>query len=307
MPDRSRRCVIHARVEPVVPAPAFTSLLCSADAGPVIDHGEHSRNDRLRFSTIHHAIPQCRIATPHKSGLLVFGRIQWRSMAFGGSRWWVKTSCAREGGVPEPSRTFLNLPEAVSQTCDPRDLRTPTSYHLFASVRGSQSPQVGVACPGVATVFASNLGDSQRSGLRPCQCRTAPSPTCGLRTLPSSFASPPAPCVGGAMKARARISSRTETPSGIAVMTWIPGHRRSGDLAPGICRCGGTPMPESTAAPMKKRRGSDTSARALHTAHSLLREASVTPTLARRPPLRDVIPHTSAHTSHLISPGSVTK
>jgi len=306
MPDvHDVREIIRVRVDPLVPAPASASRPRSAEAGPVIDHGTGSLHDPLRFSTILGAIPQYRIATHHSTELMLFDGIRWLSMALRCSRWG-ESSRAQE--VPKASRSCLRLPGTALQACESPSLRTPTDSHPLAPVRGSQGPQVGVACPGVATVFASNLGDSERSGLRSCQRRTAPSPTCGLRTSRSSSTSPRARCPGGARRGRGLTSTAREEPFSTAAMTWIPGHAQSADaVAPGICRCGGTPMPGRTAAPMKKRRGSEASTRALHTAHSLLREVSVSPTLARRSLRRDTIPHPTAGTSHPISSGSVTR
>jgi len=306
MPDvHDVREIIRVRVDPVLPAPASTSLPRSAEAGPVIDHAAGSLNDPQRFSTILGAIPQYRIATHHSAEVRLFDGIRWLSLAPAGSRRG-QTSRAQED--PTASRPCLRLPETTSQACESPSPRTPTSSHPLAPVRASQSPQVGVACPGVATVFASNLGDSERSGLRSCQRRTAPSPTCGLRTSRSSSTSPRALCPGGARRGRGLTFTARVEPFSTAAMTWIPGHAQSADAdVAGICRCGGTPMPGRAAAPMKKRRGSYTSTRVLRTAHSLLREVSVSPTLARRSLRRDTILHPAAGASHLISSGSVTK
>lgn len=315
MPHRTEVCeIITARVGltllPPVPAISRPNL----DSGPVITDPARG----LRFSTILNAIPQCRIATLQAAALLLFGRIRWLPVAPDGSRWLpIVPQNVAPGAKADYACSLLPAGDAPEARQSPLS-RSPTDSHPFAPVRVSQGLAVGAACPGVATVFASNLGDSERSGLRPCQHRTPPSPTCGPRTLRSSFTSPHALCPGGVTRERALPSCAKEERFSIAATTWIPGHRRSGDLDTGIYRCGGTPLPRRTAAPMKKRRGSDTSTRALHTAHSLLREVSayrvphtkevsVTPTLARRPSPRDVIPHTPAHTSHLISPGSVTK
>jgi hypothetical protein len=302
MPHRTEvREIIPARSGRALRAPNPALSRPDVTSRPVIAHTACDLRDSLWFSTILNAIAERGILEPHRLGSLVFGCIQLLPMAFGGSRWPVKSSCAQESA----SQHCLELPETYSQSREPWCLRSPTTSYPLASVRVSQRPSVGAACPDVTTVFASNLGDSRRSGLRSCQRWTAPSPTCDRRTSLSSSTSQPALCAGGVEMERARISSKTETQSGIAATTSIPGLGRSADPAAWICRCGGSPRPGRTAASMKKRRGLYTSTRALHTAHSQLREDSVSPTLARRLSWRSPFPHTAAGESSLISLGAV--
>jgi hypothetical protein len=182
----------------------------------------------------------------------------------------------------------------------------PTNHHGNGPQKGSAGVRAGASSSGADTLTSGRIGDSERWGLTRCQRQTAPPLTCDRRNSPTSCTSPPAPCVGGDGKERARYSSGTVESCDTAAMRLTLGPGRVIDFRVlRMCRCGGPPWPGRTAASVEVRREhSPLSTRCYPTTLSL-REVSVTPTLKPEPLLRATPPGARLNTSPLISVGPV--
>jgi hypothetical protein len=199
-------------------------------------------------------------------------------------------------GCPENSPTGATL---AHEGLPPRG---GTGNQLRWPQRGCAAARTRVLSGNDAMVSSGPYDDSDERRSRTCRRLTAPPPTCDPRTSPDSSVSPPEPCADGAGTGRARPSFRRAVSSDIAAKKSTPGFAvRANFRTLRKCRRGGTPCQGRTAASVESAERVITSRSASHTVHPRSREVSVTPTLARRLPLRTGTPGLNLLTSPQIS------